>query len=201
MCPVLAVNHVSGQDPSNADIEGWIRSYDGIDETDYVDGSTNFISDAEVATWAAGGAADDRVAFLETLRAAEAKGATVEFNKMEGININYNGAADNSVPFMYVAIAEVRGAMADTTGDIQVQENRCGAVYRLGLDMQYNASRMEPVVVGGAYDATSTADRCDPEGIAQPDNIEILDDGRVLIGEDSSNHVNNMLWVYNPKAV
>jgi uncharacterized protein len=186
---------------SNAEIEGWIRSYDGIDETDYVDGSTNFISDAEVATWAAGGAADDRVAFLETLRAAEAKGATVEFNKMEGININYNGVADNSVPFMYVAMAEVRGAMADTAGDIQVQENRCGAVYRLGLDMQYNASRMEPVVVGGAYDATSTADRCDPEGIAQPDNIEVLDDGRVLIGEDSSNHVNNMLWVYNPKAV
>ena len=108
---------------------------------------------------------------------------------MEGININYNGAADNSIPFMYVAMAEVRGAMADTTGDIQVQENRCGAVYRLGLDMQYNASRMDRVVVGGAYDATSTADRCDPEGIAQPDNIEILDDGRVAIYDAPTLHV------------
>ena len=186
---------------TNAEIETWIRSYDGIDETDYVGGATSYISDAEVAAWAAGTAADNRVAFLETLRAAKAKGATVEFNKMEGININYNGAKDGSVPFMYVAMAEVRGAMADTTGDIQVQENRCGAVYRFGLDASFNVSRMEPMVVGGAYDGTSTTDKCDVNGIAQPDNIEVLDDGRVLIGEDSSNHVNNMLWIYNPKGM
>lgn len=186
---------------TNAEIESWVRSYDGIDETDYVAGSTNFITDAEVTTWAAGGAADNRVAFLETLRAAKAKGATVEFNKMEGININYDGAKDRSVPFMYVAMAEVRGAMADTTGDIQVKENRCGAVYRMGFDMNYNVDRMQPVVVGGAYNGTSTTDKCDPNGIAQPDNIEVLDDGRVLIGEDTSNHVNNMLWIYNPNGV
>ncbi|UUA74063.1 PhoX family protein [Cellvibrio sp. QJXJ] len=186
---------------TNADIESWVRSYDGIDESDYVEGATSYISDAEVADWAAGNAADDRVAFLETLRAAEAKGATVEFNKMEGININYDGAKDRSVPFMYVAMAEVRGAMADTTGDIQVTENRCGAVYRFGFDESYNVNRMQPVVVGGAYNGTSTTDKCDVNGIAQPDNIEVLDDGRVLIGEDSSNHVNNMLWVYNPNGI
>jgi hypothetical protein len=120
---------------------------------------------------------------------------------MEGININLNGVRDGSVPFMYVAMAEVRGAMADTVGDIQVVENRCGAVYRIGLDASYNANRMEPVVVGGAYDGTSTASRCDTDAIAQPDNIDVLDDGRVLIGEDSSNHINNMMWVYNPKAM
>lgn len=186
---------------TNAQIANWVRSYDGIDETDYVAGSSNYITDAEVATWAAGGAVDNRVAFLETLRAAKAKGATVEFNKMEGININYDGAKDRSVPFMYVAMAEVRGAMADTSGDIQVKENRCGAVYRFGFDENYNVDRMQPVLVGGAYNGTSTTDKCDVNGIAQPDNIEVLDDGRVLIGEDSSNHVNNMLWVYNPKGV
>lgn len=186
---------------TNSQIGAWVRSYDGINETQFVSGSTNYITDAQVTAWANGSAPDNRVAFLETLRAAKAKGATVEFNKMEGININYSGAADGSVPFMYVAMAEVRGAMADTTGDIQLKENRCGAVYRLGLDANYNVSRMQPVVVGGAYNGTSTTDKCDVNGIAQPDNIEVLDDGRVLIGEDTSNHVNNMLWLFNPQGV
>lgn len=186
---------------TNAQVETWINNYDGIDETDFVSGSTSYISDAEVTDWAAGTAADDRVAFLETLRAAKAKGATVEFNKMEGININYNGAKDRSIPFMYVAMADVTGSMTDNTGDIQITNNRCGVVYRLGLDLHYNAERMEPVVVGGAYDSTSTGDKCDVNGVAQPDNVEVLDDGRVLIGEDTSNHKNNMLWIYNPKGV
>ena len=100
---------------TNAEVEAWIDAYDGIDETDYVEGSTSYISDAEVATWATGTAPDDRVAFLETLRAAEAKGATVEFNKMEGINVNFDGLKSGAVPFMYVAMAEVRGAMAPST--------------------------------------------------------------------------------------
>ena len=182
---------------NNADIETFIRSFDGIDETDYVDGQTNYVDDADIAAYAAG-TGDVEVAFVETLRAAEAKGATTEFNKMEGININYEGAKDGSIPFMYVAMAEVRGSMADTVGDIQVSENRCGIVYRFPLETDYNVSRMEPVVIGGAYDGASTTDRCDSNSIAQPDNVLVLDDGSVLIGEDSSNHKNNMMWLYRP---
>lgn len=182
---------------NNADIETFIRSFDGIDETDYVDGQTNYVDDADIAAYAAG-TGDVEVAFVETLRAAEAKGASTEFNKMEGININYEGAKDGSIPFMYVAMAEVRGSMADTVGDIQVSENRCGIVYRFPLETDYNVSRMEPVVIGGAYDGASTTDRCDSNSIAQPDNVLVLDDGSVLIGEDSSNHKNNMMWLYRP---
>src|SRR5690606_41313561 len=70
----------------NARIEQWIRDYDGILPEDYVEGETNYISDDEVQDWV-DGLSTDAVAFLETLRAAEAIGATVEFNKMEGINI------------------------------------------------------------------------------------------------------------------
>jgi len=186
---------------NNAEIESWIDTYDTIDETDYVEGSTSYISDADVTAWANGTAPDNRVAFLETLRAAKAKGATVEFNKMEGININYQGVKNKSIPFMYVAISDARGAMSDTTGDIQITENRCGVVYRFGLDADYNVDRMEPVVIGGTYTGSSTTDKCDVNGIAQPDNIIVMKDGRVLIGEDTSNHVNNMLWVYNPQGL
>lgn len=190
----IALGHAT-----NAEIESWIAEYDGIDRSDYVEGSTSYITDAQVTAYANGTAPDSRVAFLETLRAAGAKGATVEFNKMEGININFNGAADRSVPFMYVAMSAVEKAMSDSAGDIQVNANKCGIVYRLGLHADYNVTRMEPVVSGGTYDGAAT-NRCPVDGIASPDNIEVLDDGRVLIGEDTSFHVNNMLWVYNPKG-
>ncbi|TVZ38155.1 hypothetical protein P886_2509 [Alteromonadaceae bacterium 2753L.S.0a.02] len=183
---------------TNTEIEAWINTYDGIDETDFVDGSNSYITDAEVATWAAGGAADNRVAFLETLKAAGAKGATVEFRKMEGVNINYAGVASGAVPYMYVAMSEVAKGMSDDEGDIQVEENKCGAVYRFGLDASYNTTRMEPVVVGGPYDGDAAENRCALDNISNPDNIVVLDDGRVIIGEDTGNHVNNMIWVYNP---
>ncbi len=182
---------------NNAEISGWIAAYDGIDESDYVEGQTSYISDQEIADWAANGTGDDRYAFLETLRAAEAKGATVEFRKMESININYNAAANGSVPFMYVAMSEVRKGMTDDVGDIQLNENRCGVVYRLGIQADYNVTRMDPAVVGGNYDANAE-NRCDVNAIASPDNLIVLNDGRVIIGEDTSKHVNNAMWVYNP---
>jgi uncharacterized protein len=184
---------------NNSQIEAWINSYDGIDETDYVDGSTNYISDSEITDWAQNGTGDDRYAFLETLKAAKAKGATTEFRKMEGININYDGVASGIVPFMYVAMSAIERGMADLEGDIQLTENKCGAVYRFGLNAQYNAIRMEPVVVGGIYNS-DTENRCPTESISNPDNLIILDDGKVIIGEDTSKHVNNMMWLFNPKG-
>jgi len=185
---------------NNTEIAGWIADYDGIDETDYVEGSTSYITDAEIADWATNGTGDDRYAFLETLKAAEAKGATTEFRKMEGIMINYNGAANKTIPYMYVAMSEVARGMSDTTGDIQLEENRCGVVYRFGLEADYNVTRMDPAVVGGPYDADAAGNRCNVENISNPDNLLVLNDGRVVIGEDTGNHENNMIWIYNPKG-
>lgn len=181
---------------SNQQIEAWVDEYDGIDESDYVEGQTSYITDQEISDWAAGMGGDDRYAFLETLRAAEAKGATVEFRKMEGININAAGVADGSIPYMYVAMSEVRSGMTDGTGDIAVTENRCGIVYKLDLDENYNADRMDPLVVGGPYDGAAAENRCDVNAISNPDNLIVLDDGRLIIGEDTGNHKNNMIWLY-----
>ena len=47
-------------------------------------------------------------AFLETARYAAYRGATVEFNKMEGITLN---AKDRTV---YIAISKVAGGMLNT---------------------------------------------------------------------------------------
>ena len=36
---------------------------------------------------------------------------------------------------------------------------------------------------------------CSVQGIANPDNLVVMADGRVIIGEDTGRHANNMLWV------
>ncbi|MFT5760118.1 MAG: hypothetical protein ACI9LM_004902 [Alteromonadaceae bacterium] len=61
---------------------------------------------------------------------------------------------------------------------------------------------MEPVVVGGAYNSNSDADgnKCDVKAISNPDNLAVMDNDRVFIGEDTSKHVNNALWMYNPQG-
>lgn len=188
---------------NNTQIKTWINSYNGITEADYVADSTSYITQAEIDDWAENDNGDDRYAFLETLRAAKAKGATTEFRKMEGVVINYDGAASGTVPFMYVAMSEVGKGMVDTSGDIQLDPSaKCGAVYRFGLHADFNVNRMEPVVVGGAYNAEGdeNGNKCDVNGISNPDNLIVMDDGRVLIGEDTSKHINNAIWIYNPKG-
>ncbi|MEO1016361.1 MAG: alkaline phosphatase PhoX [Pseudomonadota bacterium] len=184
----------------NATIEGWIREYDGITPDDYTDGQTNFVSDNDIAQWAHGQGKDDRAAFLETRKAAAAKGATAEFRKMEGVMINHAGAADGSVPHMYMAMSEVGATMADAEGDIQLDENICGVVYGFELADDYDVTRMEPVIAGFGYNPDAAINQCDVGGISNPDNLLVLNDGRVLIGEDTGLHENNMLWVYDPTA-
>jgi secreted PhoX family phosphatase len=188
---------------NNTEIKTWINSYNGITEADYVEGETSYIPQSEIDDWATNGTGDDRYAFLETLRAAKAKGATTEFRKMEGVVINYDGVASGSVPYMYVAMSSVAKGMVDEEGDIQLDSSAyCGAVYRFGVQTDFNVNRMEPVVVGGAYnaDGDENGNKCDVNGISNPDNLAVMDDGRVLIGEDTSKHINNALWIYNPKG-
>lgn len=185
---------------TNSEIEGWVREYDGITPNDFKAGATSYLSDEDVAAWARGEAKDNRVAFLESRKAAAAKGATAEFRKMEGVNISYDGARTGTVPYMYMAMSEVSKGMADDEGDIQVEANKCGAVYEFRLDSNFNTHRMVPVVAGGKYDKGNKPNACPTDGISNPDNILVLDDGRVLIGEDTGNHENNALWLYTPPA-
>ncbi|KEJ88717.1 cell surface protein [Sulfitobacter donghicola DSW-25 = KCTC 12864 = JCM 14565] len=180
---------------SNDEIAPWIREYDGITMDDYVAGQTNYITDEEVAIWARGEAADNRVAFLESRKAAIAKGATGEFRKMEGVNINAK-AVENGHPFMYMAMSEIAKGMSDGEGDISVAQNKCGVVYEMRLDANFNVSRMEPVVAGHGYDGAKDVNACPVDSISNPDNLIVLADGAVVIGEDTGKHENNAMWIW-----
>lgn len=179
------------------DIAGWIAEYDGITPGDFAEGATSYISDDEIAAWARGEAADNRVAFLETRKAAAAKGATAEFRKMEGVNVNFD-AIQAGLPFMYLAMSSVEKGMSDDQGDIQLSKIKCGAVYEMKLDGNFNVAMMVPIAAGGAYDKDADVNQCDVNAISNPDNVVVLANGDVLIGEDTSKHENNALWLYQP---
>ena len=44
----------------------------------------------------------------------------------------------------------------------------------------------------------STGERDPAETIANPDNVVVMDDGRVVIGEDTGLHENNAVWIFDP---
>ena len=160
----------------------------------------------------AGQPMDDRVAFLESRAAAKLKGATAEWRKLEGISINHKRAqeaiegvdmiADEVVEsaYLYIGIADIDNTMVDDEGDMQLSARvkDCGGVYRAKLEAGYDITRIEPVVMGGTYRSSLTgAERCDVEQLSQPDNVIVMNDGRILIGEDGFQE-NNTLWMYEP---
>jgi len=190
-------------------IEAAIRDYDGTLA------EAKLIPDAEIASYAAGNNPynDDRIAFLESRKTAAALGATAEWNKMEGVNINYglasnwwnSGAANGAQAYMYMAMSDVTGAMSDGAGDIDVEANRCGVVYRMKLiknaDGLVDIDKLVPAIAGGPYDSSVAENQCSVNSISNPDNLVILGDGRVLIGEDTGRHENNVIWLFNDPSL
>jgi secreted PhoX family phosphatase len=145
-------------------------------------------------------------AFLETSRYAGLMGATTEWEKMEGITL------DPETNTMYLAMSRVRNAMTDGAGDISVPFNYCGTVYGLDLDQDYVAANMYGVVSGlprivsrGALvddpypaDGPYAENNCDLNAISEPDNVTFIPGYKTLIiGEDTGQHQNDMIWGYN----
>lgn len=210
---------------SETDIEGWIADYDSGTIT-----SPAYITDQQINDWAeaklgedldANGSiasnpfSDDRPAFLESRKAAVALGATGEFRKMEGVNINFGladawwngGATDGAQAYMYMAMSSFDKTMSDDSGDIQLDgtNGKCGVVYRMKLeknaDGNIDVKTMVPAIVGGPYYADRSVNECNVNNISNPDNLVVMDDGRLLIGEDTGNHENNMIWLFDDPAI
>jgi secreted PhoX family phosphatase len=149
-------------------------------------------------------------AFLEPRRYAALKGATTEFNKMEGI------AIDEKDKKAYIAMSYIdKGMLLDgsfATDDIRIAKNNCGGTYELTLqsgqtDTDGNAinsayvgtSMLVPAALLGEEIATDAyGNTCNPDKIANTDNVFFSEKMRTLfIGEDSGTHANNFVWAYN----
>lgn len=137
---------------------------------------------------------DPMAAFLESRAFAASKGATAEFNKMEWVAID---SVNNKV---YVAMTDITKAMSDGEGALKLEENRCGIVYEGDLDKDNNVSALKPLIVGGPYNKDDKLNRCSVDSIASPDSVFVDAAGNLWIGEDTSNHANNVLWRYNLKS-
>ena len=145
---------------------------------------------------------DPMAAFLETRAYAARMGATAEFRKMEGV------ALDEKNGKIYIAMSSIDKTMSDDKGDIQLPENKCGIVYEGKLDSNYNISELKPAVIGGPYDKSVTseygsgfADKCATDNIASPDGLYVDKHGNLWISEDTSSHVNNMIWRWDGKEL
>lgn len=160
----------------------------------------------------AGQPMDNRAVFIESRQAARLKGATAEWRKLEGISINTKRAReavegvesianeDVTSAYVYIGIADLDKTMIDGEGDIQLSSRvkDCGGVYRMKLLDGYDVNRIEPVIMGSTYrDSLTGAARCDVNQLSQPDNVIVMDDGRIIVGEDGFQD-NNTLWIYRP---
>lgn len=152
-------------------------------------------------------------AALETLRYAGYKGATTEFNKLEGIAYN---ARDR---IAYLAITDIANGMepgkgSGASGDhIRLAKVRAGAVYAMALGKKQKDTDGNPIesdyvgvrlsvpqgLLGEDIPKDAVGNTANEDKIANPDNLFFDERMRTLfIGEDSSTlHINNFLWAYN----
>ena len=130
--------------------------------------------------------------FLESRAYAASLGATNEFRKMEWVTI------DQSNNRLYMSMTDIGIGMSDGIGDIQLDANPCGIVYTAQLDASMNMTQLEPAVVGGPYNSANAPNACALNNIASPDGLDVDARGRLWIAEDTGNHENNMIWVYDP---
>jgi secreted PhoX family phosphatase len=172
-------------------------------------GNRNYITNEEIVEWAeqyeqnGPGGVDEglrKVPFLETRAAAKEIGASIEFNKAEGVD-----SVDDAGPgdFVYFGISEFNDDLANDTGDIRMDRVDGGVVYRAELGRNYDVSTLEPVITGPDFtDGPEDAD----DALRNIDNVYVMRDGRVLCCEDgfggpARSYPNDGLYVYQPNVM
>ena len=55
---------------------------------------------------------------------------------------------------------------------------------------EWDINRIDPVIIGGPY-VSSAQHECNNNNLAGPDNILVLNDGSILVGEDTRKHEYN----------
>ncbi len=134
---------------------------------------------------------DPAAPFIDTQHVAVADGATAEWRKMEGV------AYDPAKNVVYIAVTEITKGMSDAEGDLQLPENKCGAVFMGQLDENNSITNLTQAVVGGPYDESNPDNPCSVNSISEPDNLFVDANGNLWIGEDTGLHANNYVWMWD----
>lgn len=150
-------------------------------------------------------------AFLESRRYAALMGATVEFNKMEGIAVNDadkhlymaisyldKGMLDNGLPadMEHLKMAKINAGVTFTLPMTPGQVDQDGE--RIESDYVVTSMYAEDKLIGRDIETDALGNTADPNYIANTDNIFFSEKMRTLfVGEDSGTHVNNFVWAYN----
>lgn len=150
-------------------------------------------------------------AFLETMRYAGLKGATVEFNKAEGLALDPEGRR------AFFAVSSIDKGMLEGKGSgvggdhIRLAKMKAGAVYALPLASDQRDTDGAPIdsayvpasmhvpagLMGRDIDDDGMGNTADLELIANADNLYWSSAYKTLfVGEDSGQHLNNALWAW-----
>ncbi|KAJ1480395.1 hypothetical protein T484DRAFT_1901167 [Baffinella frigidus] len=87
---------------------------------------------------------------------------------------------------------------AGTNNDIQITYNTCGCVMQLDLDAAYDATTMSTMVCGKMMPKDAEGNTCELNMIASPDNVAMIPEfNQLIIGEDTSAHQNDVMWIYD----
>ncbi|OYR43822.1 alkaline phosphatase PhoX [Halorubrum sp. Ea8] len=175
-------------------------------------GNEDYVSDEQIVEWAEqyaergpDGVDEElrRVPFIETRAAAKEMGASIEFNKAEGVD-----SVDDAEPgdYVYFGISEFNDDLAGPTndgGDIALDRVDGGVVYRAELGPRYDVSTLEPVVVGPDFTSEEAMKDVD-DSLRNVDNVYAMRDGRVLLCEDgwrggNRSYPNDAMYVYEPE--
>ncbi len=151
-------------------------------------------------------------AFLETHRYANLVGASMAFTKLEGITVNIKDKV------AYSALQNIQGSMVrnnaawNASANITVEKALiAGGVIAhtleggkkdsagTAINSEWVPASTKTLLVGeDLATADALGNLANPDKVANPDNLKFSEKMRTLfIGEDSSTHVNNMLWAYN----
>ena len=163
------------------------------------------------------------IARLETRRYAAYKGATTEWRKEEGITFDEtHGKLYIAMSSIGKGMEDNQKYGVDNTSydfasnnDIRLKYNPCGAIYesdiatksvkddtKRKIHSRFVINTMNAILTGTPTTYPEGDDfegnKCSVDGISNPDNVTFLQGTNTLtIGEDTSKHVNNMIWVYD----
>ncbi|MES2151532.1 MAG: alkaline phosphatase PhoX [Pseudomonadota bacterium] len=151
-------------------------------------------------------------AFLETHRYANLVGASMGLTKLEGTTVNIKDK------IAYSALQNIQGSMvrnnpawrASTNITVELAIIAGGVLAHTltggqkdvggtAMSSEWVPTQTRMLLVGEDLAlADAIGNLANPDKVANPDNLKFSEKMRTLfIGEDSSTHVNNMLWAYN----